>query len=127
MLKSVTTGSIGEQLLIRGSITCTTKNLLYIGNCAKGDRTCLGNPQYWGETGQSAEQRFCWHRNSVVQAFQEHISLSVGEHFRSVGHSVSDFVLTPVEKIMSNNIYVRKVKLIINKYNLINNGLDKRL
>ena len=129
VLKSVTISSTGEELMIRGSITCTTSNLLYIGTCSKGDRTCPSKPQYCGETGQSAEERFCGHRNSVVQACQEHTSLPVGEHFRGAGHSVSDFVFIPVEKIMSTNIYVRKVreKLMINKFDLITNGLNKRL
>ena len=115
--------------MIRGSITCTTSNLLYIGTCSKGDRTCPSKPQYCGETGQSAEERFCGNRKSVVQSCQEHTSLSVGEHFRGAGHSVSDFVFIPVEKIMSTNIYVRKVreKLMINKFDLITNGLNKRL
>ena len=43
VLKSVTISSTGEQLAIRGSITCTTSNLLYIGTCSKGDRTCPGH------------------------------------------------------------------------------------
>ena len=128
-LKSVVISSTGEELPIRGSITCTTKNILYIGTCTKGDRTCAGKPQYCGETGQSAEERFCGHRNSVIQACQENTQLPVGEHFRGVGHSISNFVFTPVEKIMSKNVFVRKVreKLMINRFDLINNGLNKRL
>ena len=34
VLKSVTISSTGEELPIRGSITCTTSNLLYIGTCS---------------------------------------------------------------------------------------------
>ena len=42
---------------------------------------------------------------------------------------MSDFVFTPVEKIQSKNVFVRKVreKLMINRFNLINNGLNRRL
>jgi hypothetical protein len=129
VLKFVTISSTGEDLEIKGSITCTTSNLLYIGTCSKGDRTCPDRPQYCGETGQSAEERFCGHRNSVVQACHENTNLPVGEHFRGAGHSISDFVFTPVEKIQSKNVFVRKVreKLMINRFNLINNGLNRRL
>ena len=53
----------------------------------------------------------------------------VGEHFRDVGQTISEFVFTPVKKIQSKNIFVRKVreKLMINRFNLINNGLNRRL
>ena len=129
VLKSVTISSTGEELLIRGAITCTTSNLLYIGTCAKGDRTCPDRPQYCGETGQSAEERFCGHRNTVIQACHQDTNLPVGGHFREVGHTISDFVFTPVEKIQSNNVFVRKVRerQMINRFDLINNGLNRRL
>jgi hypothetical protein len=95
----VTISSTGEDLEIKGSITCTTSNLLYIGTCSKGDRTCPNRPQYRAETGQSAGERFCGHRNSVVQACHENTNLPVGEHFRGASHSISDFVFTPAGKI----------------------------
>ena len=65
----------------------------------------------------------------MLQAFQEPTQLPVGEHFRGVVHSKSDFVFTPVEKIISRNVYVRKVseKLMINRFGLISNGFNKRL
>jgi hypothetical protein len=106
VLKYVTISSTEEDLAIRGSITCTSSNLLYIGTCSKGDRTCPDRPQYCGETGQTAEERFCGHRNSVMQACHENTNLPVGEHFRGVGHTMSDFVFTPVEKIQSKNVFV---------------------
>ena len=64
-----------------------------------------------------------------MQACQENTTLPVGAHFRDVGHDVTDFVFTPVEKIVSENVFVRKVreKLMINTYNLIDSGLNRRL
>ena len=91
---------------MKGQITCQTSNILYIGTCTKEDRsrgTCPTRPQYVGETGLSAEKRFVGHRNSVVQACHQGTSLPVGEHFQQQGHSVTDFVFTPVEKIYSNS------------------------
>ena len=127
--KYVTISNTGEILPIKGNLSCRTKNILYLGTCSKGDRTCPDRPQYCGETGQSAEERFCGHRNTVTQACHENTTIPVGEHFRGAGHSLSDFVFTPVEKINSNNIFVRKVreKLLINQLNLIDSGLNKRL
>ena len=48
-------------------------------------------------------------------------SLPVGQHFQQPGHYVSDFVFTPVEKIYSNKIFVRKAreKNLINTLDLI--------
>ena len=47
--------STNEDLKIRGKLTCTTSNILYILTCSKEDRTCPSRPQYGGETGKSAE------------------------------------------------------------------------
>ena len=90
---------------------------------------CPDQPQYCGETGQTAEERFCGHRNTIVQQCHENTTLAVGQHFRLPGHSVSDLVFTPVEKIFSNNVFVRKVRerQLINKLGLISNGLNRKL
>ena len=128
ILKSVKISSTGEDLMITGQLNCQSSNLIYIGGCLKGDRTCPDNPQYCGETGKTAEERFVGHRNSIVQACQTTTTLPVGEHFRSAGHSVSDFVFTPVEKIYGG-VFIRKARerLLINKLDLINSGLNRRL
>ena len=84
VLKSVVISNTGEELMIKGSMTCTSSNMLYLGTCSKGDRTCPDRPQYCGETGQSAEDRFCGHRNTVIQDCYENTTLPVGEHFRGV-------------------------------------------
>ena len=104
VLKAVTISNTGEELTIRGSITCKTSNSIYVGTCAKGDKACPTKPQYCGESGKSAVERFCGHRNSNIQACQVNTNLPVGEHFRGVGHSLPEFVFTPVEKITSRNV-----------------------
>ena len=129
VLKSVKISSTGEDMAIKGNITCTTANIIYIGTCQKGDRTCSGNPQYCGETGKTAEERFVGHRNTIVQACHDQTNLPVGQHFREAGHSISDFVFTPVERIFSKNVFVRKAreKHMINQLNLISDGLNRKL
>ena len=86
-------------------------------------------PQYCGETGQTAEKRFRGHRDSIVQPCHAGTSLPVGEHFQLPGHSLANFVFTPVERINSKNIFVRKVRerFLINSLDLIENGLNKKL
>ena len=132
VLKKVRISNSGEELQVKGKITCQTSNILYIGTCAKEDRsrgTCPTRPQYAGETGCTAEERFVGHRNSIVQAYYQGTSMPVGHHFQQAGHSVSDFVFTPVERIYSNNIFVRKARErnLINTMDLIDNGLNKQL
>ena len=113
----------GEDLQIRGRLNCKSKNVLYIITCKK-DRI-----QYAGETGTSAEERFVRHRNTVVQSCYQGTELTVGQHFQSSGHSVSDLVFTPVEQIFSKNIFVRKVreKKLINHCDLLRRGLNRNL
>ena len=85
--------------------------------------------QYAGETGNTAEERFARHRNTVVQLCYQGTGIFVGEHFQSQGHTVSDIVFTPVEQIFSSNVFVRKVreKKLINKCDLLRRGLNKNL
>ena len=97
--------------------------------CQKGPPTCSSDRQYAGETGHTAEERFSQHRNTVVQLCHQGTEKPVGEHFQGVAHSVSDMTFTPVEKIFSDNIFVRKAreKQMINKFDLIRKGMNKRL
>lgn len=59
---------------------------------------------FFNGTGKSAVTRFMGHKNTIVQQCHTGTSLPVGEHFQSAGHSVTDFIFTPVEKITSNNV-----------------------
>ena len=102
---------------------------MYIVTCSKSDRVCPNCPQYCGESGKTGEKRFTGHRDTITQQCHATTTLPVGEHFHLPGHSVSDLVFTPVEKIYSDNIFVRKVRerRLINDLDLINSGLNKKL
>ena len=67
--------------------------------------------------------------NTGIQWYSCAIRAPVGEHFQGAGHSVSDLRYTPVEKIFSNNIFVRRIRerRLINQLDLITNGLNKKL
>ena len=127
VVKEVEISNSGEKLPIKGNVTCTTLHILYLMTCTKGDRVCPDRLQYCGETGKSGEARFCGHRNTVTQPCHDNTTLPVGDHFRQPGHSVANLVFTPVEKIFSDNVFVRKVRErnLINRLDLINSGLNK--
>ena len=128
MKKSVLVRSTGEELPIRGKLSCKSSNLLYMVSCEMGVSYPDKN-QYVGETGQTGEERFAEHRNTVVQWCHQGTSAPVGEHFQSAGHTVSDMRFTPIEKIYSTNSFVRKIRerRLINQLDLIREGLNKKL
>ena len=121
--RTISIHSTGEELQIRGRLDCQSRNIIYVVTCKKDKK------QYVGETGNSAEERFVGHKNTVVQACHQGTEIAVGQHFQLVGHSVADVVFTPVEQIFSRNIFVRKVreKKMINQYDLVRKGLNKNL
>ena len=106
-----------------------TENCLYIGTCVKGDRTCPDRPQYLGETGQRAKDRCASHVGTIRQDCHQNTVTPVGQHFRGRGHSAENFEFTPFEKIYSKDPYIRKIreKYWINKFNMIDAGLNKKL
>ena len=65
----------------------------------------------------------------MVQFCHQGTEIPVGEHFQGVGHAVSDMAFTPVEKIFSTNIFVRKARErhLINNFDLIRKGMNKKL
>ena len=101
--KSITISSTGVV------VPCQSKNIIYIGECARGfggggscpERYHHGGVQYCGETGKTAEARFAGHKSSIIQPCHAGTKLPVGEHFQSAGHSVADLIFSPVEKISS--------------------------
>ena len=90
---------------------------------------CPDRPQYCGETGKSAEDRFVGHWNTIVQVCHDSTNLPVGRHFREAGHSLADFVFTPVERILSRNVFVRRARErhLMNTHNLVDGGLNRKL
>ena len=130
VLKSVKISSTGEEIQIRGQLTCHSENCLYLGTCIKGDRTCPDRPQYLGETQRRAMDRLADHVGTVTQDCHVNTRTPVGQHFRSAGHSVANLQFIPIEKIAPGaDAFVRKAreKHLINKYNLIEAGLNKKL
>ena len=69
--------STGAHHKIRGHITCTTSNIIYLISC----RIC--GIQYIGETKNSLKKRFYGHRSTVKT---QKLDTPVGQHFNHPSH-----------------------------------------
>ena len=93
------------------TLQAADKNIIYVISCSKSSGQCPQvHPQYIGETGKSAKWRCSRHIASVKNESQSETTLPVGVHFRLPGHSHSDMKFTPLEKIVSSDPFVRKVR-----------------
>ena len=90
--------------------------------CDKTDKK-----QYLGQTKRSAAQRGLDHLNSIRN--NNSTNAPVGLHFRGDGHSHADMIMTPFEKIFNRDPHVRlaREREFINKYGLIEHGLNRNL
>ena len=93
--KSHTTGAHHK---IRGHITCTTSNIIYLISC----RIC--GIQYIGETKNSLKKRFYGHRSTVKT---QKLDTPVGQHFNLPNHSISDIILQGIEALANRRESVR--------------------
>ena len=95
--------------------------------CATSDIPSI----YLGETSKSAEVRTVGHLNRILQDCHASTSTSasVGQHFRSIGHSHTDFQVTPFKKIYSRNAHIRKAReaYLLDKYQILTRGLNRIL
>ena len=93
--KSHTTGAHHK---IRGHITCTTSNIIYLISC----RIC--GIQYIGETKNPLKKRFYGHRSTVKT---QKLDTPVGQHFNLPNHSISDMILQGIEALANRRESVR--------------------
>ena len=90
----------GEVFPITSSITCTDDFILYDIICKKCTSLHPGeNDLYTGKTTDSAASRSSAHRSDVRTGKKK----AVPEHFNGPGHSISDMLFVPFEKIMNKD------------------------
>ena len=75
---------------IRGSITYSTSNVIYLISC----RVC--GIQYVGETRTILKRRFYGHRSKVNT---KKLDTPVGQHFNLPNHSITDMILQGIESL----------------------------
>ena len=81
----------------------------------------LKGPQYIGCTSRPAKTRFSEHLGSVTQQCQLNTQKPVGVHFRGAGHSHSDMVFLPIERVHCRDQFVLEAResYWIKKYNSV--------
>ena len=92
--------STGAHHKIRGHITCTTSNIIYLISC----RICGNVIQYIGETKNSLKKCFYGHRSTVRT---HKLDTPVGQHFNLPNHSISDMILQGIEALANRRKSVR--------------------
>ena len=120
--------STNEERRIKDTLTCKSKNLIYLIECKKCATRNLPC-QYIGETKRHLHERFGEHRRSVQNHQQLANPTPVSEHFNLPGHSVNEICLIPLELIHTNRDSVRKAReahLIDKAKTLEPQGLNRR-
>ena len=128
VVKTIQSYATGEEVEIRGNLTCRSTNVIYCITCRKGGPSCPAHPQYIGETGKSLVEWFRGHRGTVAQKGQDQTTASVGVHFRQPGHSIHDLEMVPIEKVRKEDCLLRKTResYYIGRFNTVNKGLNKK-
>jgi hypothetical protein len=93
--------STGEVFKIGQHINCKSEKVIYSIYCKRCDKTV-----YVGQTGNSLYQRMLLNFSKIKN---QRTDDPVAEHFTSVGHSVNDFSVTPIEVCTGSEI-ARKIK-----------------
>ena len=118
--------STNEERRIKDTLTCKSKNLIYLIECKKCATRNLPC-QYIGETKRHLHEGFGEHRRSVQNHQQLANPTPVSEHFNLP--SVNDIRLIPLELIHTNRDSVRKAReahLIDKAETLEPQGLNRR-
>ena len=90
--------STGAHHKIRGHITCTTSNIIYLISCS------ICGIQYISETKNSLNKRLYGHRSTVKT---QKLDTPVGQHFNLPNHSISDMILQGIEALANRRESVR--------------------
>ena len=108
--KQIISSTTGESFPITSSLSCVSENVIYCLTCTKGNRNCKEKPQYIGETGRRICDRFQEHRGTITNLSQRTTTKPVGEHFHLPGHSIKDIQIIPIEKVRSDDPWIRKAR-----------------
>ena len=104
--KFVTCSKTNVKYPILSPIDCTSKNVIYCITCTKQNGCCKNMPQYIGETGRSVCERLKEH----VLAIKPETKFGPGKHFYGNGHVESHLSIIPLEKIRSEDYWIRQAR-----------------
>ena len=86
--------------------------------------------QYVGETGRRVVERFSDHKGYIIQPCHNNTTTPLlGQHFCLPGHTLADLEFLPFEHTRSGDPEVRRARerMYINKFDLVANGLNRKL
>ena len=108
-----------EKFDIKSKISCSDTFVIYSISCKK-----CPTIEYIGQTSQSAAKRFYSHRSDITN---KKVDKPVPEHFNRPGHSVSDMLFLPFEKLRKSDATMLNVRerFWINKKETLINGLNR--
>ena len=100
-------------------VDCQTNNVVYCLSCNKCQE------QYIVETEKTLAVRFRQHRGYVRN---REVQKATGEHFTKAGHKIYDMKITILEKIVSKDPQLRKIResYYIKKFNTRYKGMNKK-
>ena len=103
---------------IKSKIKCSDSYVIYSIQCKKCPT------EYIGQTTQKVSERFRGHYNDIVNKRTNKV---VAEHFNSRGHSLSDLVFTPIEKLyrMNQTLLNVRERFWIRQKKTVEFGLNK--
>ena len=81
---------------ISGDFSCSTLGVIYLVTCRK----C--NLQYIGQT----SRKFCVRMKEHITDIKKAEDKVMGRHFNLQGHSLDDFTVQVIEKVMPNNPHI---------------------
>jgi len=104
---------------IRDQLSCDSTDIIYLITCTKCGK------QYIGETGRPLRERASNHKSAI----RNKTNTPIGIHFNTHGHSILNFNITPIEKMInqskSNEIRRKRESFWQNKLETIHpNGLN---
>ena len=117
-VKEVDMGTLGPPIKIEHKLNCRSDNVIYVAKDLRDEKV------YAGETKREVRARLSEHVRAIENASDD---TAVGEHFTRMGHSANDLVLVPVIKVTGGD-QIRKSleRTIINRYRLVEKGMNKR-
>jgi len=105
-----------EARKITDSISCRSKNLIYLIECKK----C--SLQYIGQTARQLNRRFWEHLRDIKHRNNSSVSL----HFNQADHSINDVRLIPIELIDDYSERMAREVYLIKKETLYPFGLNRK-
>ena len=100
--KIIKSDNTKETFTLRTGMSCRTENLIYVLSCRKCPKK-----QYIGETQQTLYHRALGHRSDINLNLKNKCPHII-KHFNSPDHSKEDMMITPLEKILTDNRNIRK-------------------